>query len=258
MTQNQNNNGCVFEGLDFLKLVWQQEDNCEIETDKQIPKLGKKAPACLEEIGTVLSLLDRMASCWWVCQGGNHKIERLCGKVASNARGALRLLRFGFYDESLVLCRAMGETCNLLNLFVLDKGALKDWRQSSKSDYSKFLPVKVRKRIEELQKSVLIDSQRYQRLSNTVHAHPETSPQSYNILRIPTLGAVPQNEGLLICLNELARPLAIAAIFGALVLDFKHDIEKQIISSAKSLVEQIGGATITDIDGYYRQLSKVE
>ena len=47
------------EGLTFLKLVWKQEDSCEVETDKRIPNLGEKAPVCLEHIGTVLSLLDR-------------------------------------------------------------------------------------------------------------------------------------------------------------------------------------------------------
>ena len=94
-----NEQAAVPEGLSFLNLVWDQEDSCETETDSRIPNMGVKAPKCLEHIGTVLSLLDRMASCWWVCRGGDHLIEYLCGRVASNARAALRLLRFGFYDE---------------------------------------------------------------------------------------------------------------------------------------------------------------
>ena len=177
MTHEQDN-VCVPEGLDFLESVWKQEDDCEVATDKLIPKLGTKAPACLEGIGTVLSLLDRMASCWWVCQGGDHQLERLCGRVASNARGGLRLLRFGFYDESLVLSRTMGEAANLLNLFALDKAVLKNWKEVSQSGHpNEFSPVRVRCRIEDLQESVLIDSQRYKELSvRAVHAQPETSP----------------------------------------------------------------------------------
>ena len=257
MTQDKDNDFCVPEGLDFLELAWKQEDTCEVETDKRIPKLGKKAPACLKEIGTVLSLLDRMASCWWVCQESDHQIERLCGKAASNARGALRLLRFGFYDESLTLCRVVGEISNLLNLFVLDKDALEDWK--TRHQENKLTAVAVRRRIEELQESVPINQQRYRELSKrSVHVNPKTSPQSYNVLGIPTMGAQLQDEGLLICLNELALPLCFATAFGAVLLDLKRNIKKQILSSSRNLGEQIGGATIIDIDAYYRQFSKIE
>ena len=215
----------VPEGLDFLKLVWKQEDKCEIATDKRIPKLGKKAPACLEQVGTMLSLLDRMASCWWVCNGGDHKIERLCGKVASNARGALRLLKLGFYDESLTLCRVMGETTNLLYLFLLDNDVLVKWRTD---DQEKLLPVEVRRKIEEIDGIVPVNQNRYQELSDRVHVNPNTNPQSYNRLAIPTLGAYRQDQGILVCLNEIALPLCVAAFCGASLLDFKHEIKKTI------------------------------
>ena len=232
------------EGFNFLELIWKQEDKCENATDKRILRLGKKAPACLEQIGTVLSLMDRMASCWWVCKGGDHKVERLCGKVASNARGALRLLKFGFYDESLTLCRAMGEIANLLYLFVVDNDALAQWRTD---DQDKLPPVKVRRKIEKLNKIVPVNQQRYRQLSERVHVNPNTSPQAYNILEIPSSGAYRQDEGILLCLNEVALPLCVAAFSGASLLDIENEIKKEIFLASRELCEHIGGVTIVDL-----------
>ena len=209
-----------------------------------VPERLVSLTACLEHVGTVLSLMDRMASCWWVCKGGDHKVERLCGKVASNARGALRLLRFGFYDESLTLCRAMGEISNLLYLFVLDKDALEEWRADHRD---KLPPVDVRRKIEKLNEIVPVNQKRYQQLSELVHVNPNTSPQSYNLLEIPTLGAHQQDEGILLCLNELALPLGVAAFSGVSLLDLKHEIKKKIFLASRKLCEQIGGVTIVEL-----------
>ena len=246
----------VPEGLSFLHLVWDQEDSCETETDRRIPNMGVKAPKCLEHIGTVLSLLDRMASCWWVCRGGDHLIEYLCGRVASNARAALRLLRFGFYDESLLVSRAIGETSNLLQLFYQETGTLEDWIKSSRKDrISKFGPVKVRCRLQSLKTSPVINEERYRLLcERAAHVNPETKPQSHNILGVPAAGAILQEEGLLVCLNELALPLSTTAFFGVILLDLENDIKKTIFSAARTLVEQIGGGTITEIDDYHRHV----
>src|SRR5262245_48629772 len=124
----------VPEGAAFLKLVWDQEDACQRETDTRLPGMGNRAPACFEQIGTVLSLLDRMASCWWACQGGDHIVEYLCGRVASTGRAALRLMRLGFYDESLVLSRGIGEIANLFLLFKEEPRALEEWKVSSRGE----------------------------------------------------------------------------------------------------------------------------
>lgn len=236
----------VPEGVDFLALVWELEDTCENDSDERIPNLGKKASPCLEGTGTLLSLLDRMASCWWGCQGGKHQIEYLLGRVSTNARGALRLLRFGFYDESLTLSRTIGESANLLNLLALDGQALDKWKAShGENNPSCFRPVEVRRRIEEIQGRVLIDRDRYHMLSNNVvHPHSKTKPQTFNPLRIPSAGALVQDEGILICLNELALPLGVATAFGVRLLDIEKDIKKRVVSCAGDLIRQIGGVTI--------------
>ena len=253
MASSQNNDASIPVGSSFLELVWRQENRCEQETDERIPNLGVKAPACLDRIGTALSLLDRMASCWWVCRGGDHLLEYICGRVASNARAALRLLRFGFYDESLLVCRAMGETANLLELFVMDKEALADWKASSRRErLTNFSPVKVRLRLEDLQRSPIIDESRYALLcERAAHVHPETKPQSHNILGVPVAGASLQEAGILVCLNEIAIPLSATVTFGVILLELEKDVREQVLSNARSLAEQIGGAMITEIDEYF-------
>lgn len=198
----------VPEGAQFLRLVWEHEDSCEMQTDAQLPKLGVKAPACVEHIGTVLSLVDRMASCWWKCREGDHLVEYLCGRVASSTRAALRLIRFGFYDEALSLCRSIGEVANLLCLFNEDAAAFEAWMTSSRDTrLREFSPKRIRTRLEGLPARPPIDQERYRLLSElAAHVHPETKPQSHNLLGVPMAGAAFQEQGLLVCVNELAIP----------------------------------------------------
>lgn len=243
------------EGREFLELAWRQDDDCQAETDALLPKLGNKAPATLVHVGTVMSLLDRMASCWWVCRGGDHRIEYLCGRVASNARAAIRLLRFALYDESLALSRAIGETANLLQLFTLDQSALHDWSNAtSNRARNDFSPYKVRVRIENLSQSPAITREHYGLLSGrATHVGPHTVPQAHNILGIPFAGSQVQEEGILVCLNEIAAPLSLVACFGPILLQLDKDIQLMILRRARILAENIGAATITEIDEYRRQ-----
>lgn len=241
--------------LDFLKLIWEREDDNEAATDKLIPNLGSRIPVCLEHLGTVLSLLDRMASCWWTCRRGDHLVEYLCGRVASNARAALRMIRFGFYDEALLLCRSIGETSNLLNLFALDSGSLSDWKAYTRRErLNNFSPMKVRKRLEKIS-SPLIDEDRYRLLSErAAHANPETRPQSHNILQLPSADAHIQQEGIVLCVNELAISLLPAVQYGAKLLDLDSDVKAEIISETRSLSRSIGSITITEIDEYHNRM----
>ena len=256
MSQDSDKDTRVPEETEFLQIVWEQEDECEKETDERLPTMGKRAPACIAQIGTVFSLLDRMASCWWVCRGGDHLIEYLSGRTVSTGRAALRLMRFGFYDESLLLSRSIGEIANLLCLFNEKPNSFEKWKQSSRSERMKeFSPVKVRLGLEAVLGTPPISQERYTLLSErAAHVHPETKPQSHNILGIPVAGAIFQDEGLLVCLNELAIALSLSTLFGALLLDLDKDLRKRIIGCAKTLAEQIGGATITEIGDYHQQV----
>lgn len=245
----------VPEGHRFLEFIWSLEDECQSQTDRQLPDLGKRAPECLKQIGTVLSLMDRMASCWWVCREDDHRIEYLCGRAASTARAVLRLIRLGFYDEALVLSRGLGEIANLMQLFCCDADALDQWKNASPTQIRReFSPVKVRLRLESISMSPAIKEDRYRLLSErAAHVHPGTTPQSHNILGMPIAGAQLQDAGILVCLNELALPLCIIATFGTTLLSLEKETAKYIFSSARNLAEQIGGANITEIDEYQQQ-----
>ena len=117
---------------------------------------------------------------------------------------------------------------------------------------SKFGLRKVRCRLLSLKTLPVINEKRYSLLCERVaHVNPETKPQSHNILGVPAAGAILQGEGLLVCLNELALPLSMTAFFGVILLDLENDIKKRIFSAARSLMEQIGRPSITEIDDYH-------
>lgn len=241
------------EGLDFLKLVSEQEDTCEAETRRRIPSMGKKAPACLQNLGTALSLLDRTASCFWACRGGDHVIEYLAGRVCSLSRAALRLLLFGFYDESLSITRSIGEIANLFLLFNQDAPALAQWSQSNnKQRKEQFRPVKVRLRLEEIEqrKSVnlqilTVDEQRYGALCEAAtHVTPHTKPQAHNPLGLPFAGANFQEAGLIIALNELARATALALIPLPKLLGYDDQKRSEIQGKAATLLESVGNVDV--------------
>ena len=259
MTNISNKDLSVPEGMQFLEFIWQTEDRLEEVTDDRFPSMGEKAPACMEQVGTALSLLDRMSSCWWVCDEGDHTIEYLYGRTASYGRAALRLMRFGFYDESLMLSRSIGEIANLLFLFLSESGSLQRWKMSTRRERREnFAPVEVRKQLEGILGKPPIDQERYSMLSEqSVHVHPQTRPQAHNVLRMPVSGAILfQEAGFLICLNELGLSLAYTLGSGAGLLNLDEDVKKRIMHSTRDLAEQIGGAIITEIDSYYQRNRK--
>ena len=96
-------------GGDFLRVVKDQERRCEETFDEWIPTAGVMAPQTMEALGTALSYLDRIATCWWGCRQGPHVEERMIGRVSSNARVALLGMRSGYYDEVLGLIRQIGK-----------------------------------------------------------------------------------------------------------------------------------------------------
>ena len=180
-------------------------------------------------------------------------MEYLCGRSTSSARAALRLIRLGFYDEALGLCRSLGEVANLLHLFSIDRTTFGTWKALSRSErLREFSPLKIRTLLEERGSGPHIDQERYRLLSKrAAHVNPSTRPQAHNILGIPSAGSVVQEEGLLVSINELALPMALVALFGTQLLELERDVQMEIFSAARSLVEFIGRATICDIAAYH-------
>jgi hypothetical protein len=238
------------EGLEFLTLVRGQEDACEQDTLDRLTKLGKSAPDCMRNLGTVLSLADRMASCFWVCRAGDHVFEYLAGRMASTARAALRLLLFGFYDESLTLTRNIGETANLLFLFSRDEKAFPQWLAlDERQRWNNFRPREVLKKLKKLHLPELIDEDRYSKLSAVgTHVTPDTRPQSHNPLGMPVLGAIFQEGGVLVSLNELAIAVSFAFIAVPKLLDYEDERTDEIRNACRELLKSVGGVNILNCE----------
>lgn len=244
------------EDIEFLKLVWGQEDRCEAETDQRIPSMGVKAPQCLDNLGAVLSLLDRATSCFWGCHGGEHTVEYLTGRVYSSARSSLRLLRFGFYDESLSLTRSIGEIANLLFLFFNDNAAFSRWKASNKKErLANFSPFKVRLALEGLGIPLPMDEERYSQLCEiATHVTPETRPQAHNLVNQPVLGGYFQEAGVLVSLNELASAVALATFAASKLMTLEEERRKYIGQAALKLLRSVGAVDVIQMPQWWEKL----
>src|SRR6185437_12254748 len=119
--------------------------------------MGVNAPACLEQLGQALNTLSGAACCRWGCSNGDHLVEYLLGRAASNGHAAYRL-------------------------FGQDSSALVDWRGATRRErLGKFSPAKVRERLEGMNFRIGIDRDRYAALCEIgVHATPETKPNLHS------------------------------------------------------------------------------
>jgi hypothetical protein len=236
-------------GLDFVQLLSDQEDACEAETRRRISDLGPKISVCLVDLGTLLSLLDRAASCFWGCHGGNHVAEQLACRVCSCARAALRLLLFGLYDESLSITRSIGETANLMLLLTLDQAALAHWGASTpRQRQERFGPDIVRLRLEALNLPVFItEACHAESCEAATHAAPHLKAQADNTPGAPVVGAQFQEAGVVVALTELATALAWASIPLPKLLRCDDRRGAEINDAAAALAAAAGSADIVAV-----------
>jgi len=123
-------------GRKMLRAIGKYEDRCEEATKKYIPRMGKKAPLCYEYLGQLLAYADLIGSCAYGCPGKSedaHAVWNLVARTSSFGRAALRLTKMGFYDETLIIVRNMGEICNLLSLFSLAPETIDEWKKSDRA-----------------------------------------------------------------------------------------------------------------------------
>jgi hypothetical protein len=244
-------------GTDFLDLVREVESQCETRTDDALPKLGVKAPKTYCGLGTVLSLLDRLGSCFWGCQKGDHSVEYLVARAASHGRAALRLMRAGYYDEALTLARGVGELSNLLQLFVVDHCALDEWRKlDEKTRRNCFSALNVRKGLEEQSDlPILVDRDRYGELSGFAsHPDPSNSPQAHNLLGVSTQGGYFQEAGVMLVLNELGLAVGGVAVFGGHLAVINEDLRKNFVSAGADLIRSLGGIHVLTREAMWSEL----
>ncbi|HXA69638.1 MAG TPA: hypothetical protein VNW24_04255 [Stellaceae bacterium] len=236
-------------GVHFLQRVWEREDECQRTTDQLVHKLEANAPQTLAELGTLLSLLDRMASCAWGCAGGSHEIERLVGRCTNLARAAIRLLRSAFYDEALNLVRSLGEITNLLTYFVVAPGAFDRWILADRKQRKEYFgPGPVRTGIRKVLGKVPMDDDHYRRLCESVtHPTPTLVPQAYTHADRPILANIVQPAGVLIVLYELGNMLAIMALSAANIAPLAEAHREDVRESAARLLMSTGEAGITNL-----------
>jgi hypothetical protein len=244
---NPPENKCNLPGMDYLALAKNQEDECEEISSKNWKDLGVKASQCLESIGIVLFLLESYATCIWDCKGGDHILERLVGRTVSSSRASLRLLQFGFYDESLSIIRNIGEIANLILLFSIDNSAFDHWMSLSQDQSSQiFKPSEVRKRLQPLGKVAQINGQRYGILCKIgTHPSPNTVPQRHSLSGKSTLGGYYQAQGALLAMNELAIPLMYIAMCLPKIVDILPEQKEALNDAGKALASSIGGVNLT-------------
>jgi hypothetical protein len=246
--------------LKFLSKTWDFEDECEKDSDREISNLGVKAPKTLNGIGIALSYLDALASCAWGCSNGDHALERLFFRVCNRTRAALRLSRLGFYDESLMLARANGETANLLVLFSSDRTHVEAWRRGD--SWTK-KPVEIRKKLEENQSLLPINGEQYKVLSGlAVHNSPSHAPAAHNVIELPVTPGTFQREGFVLTLNELARPLPHVILAACELITLPKKVKLALLNAGYALAENTGAFSIDNQARYWaeqrRNLAKMQ
>ncbi|MDF5725855.1 MAG: hypothetical protein PUP91_36505 [Rhizonema sp. PD37] len=234
------------EGEDFFKLINKIETQCVQETESNLSTLGNQIPKCYKQLGIVLSLMYRMGCCHWGCHGKEHTIEHLVGRTVTSSMAALRLIKFGYYDEALAIIRNIDEIGNLTFLFYNKHEYIEEWRLlSDRERKNKFSPPKVREILETLKVIVPTDKERYGLLCEIgVHVTPNTTPQTYNLLGKPILGNVYQSLGLIICINELCWAVATVAAPAAKIALIDRKYAEHIFEVAIKLASLIGSIRI--------------
>lgn len=236
----------------FFETLDAQEAACLERTTAWLPSSGMRLPECYRALGTLCSLADRLASCWWGCAKDDHVAQYLVGRALHATRASLVLARSGFYDESLLLARSVGEIGNLMFLFTADPAAYDEWRQlDGKERWSKFRPKKVRDKLVALEVPTPFDGERYALLSeHSAHVTPSLVPQSYNVTARPVGAAYFQEIGFMVALNEMALAFAITVPLASGLTRLPKQRQEEVIAAGRRVLENVGGAQITSLSEF--------
>lgn len=137
---------------------------------------------CMKQIDIILVVLDRIASCGFGCQGGDHLHEQLICKFCNHSNSVRILGESGLNDQAYACYRSMAEILNLITLFWCSTNDLTEFRQIDKKERTKkFSPAKVRTRLKSTGVLSTISSDEYGKLSG-IGVHPDVSvnPNCHN------------------------------------------------------------------------------
>ncbi len=236
-------------GTEYLEHARQIESDCELASDTEIAKAGTKAPECLATFSELLVRMDAVASCFWCCLGGDHRLEYLAGRLVSSSRASLSLLRRGFYDESLNLTRSVGELANLLFLFAQDRSILDSWAGLNDGERRReFSPVKVRLALEAKGLPIPIDKERYSSLSEVAtHFGPRTRPNAHSPDQRPRMGGYFDLASSIAALNELAGAFAIGSFSVAQLVALPNEHKQEVMVCARKPLNSVGAVSLATL-----------
>ena len=191
------------EGNEYWAFSHTAEDGCQLSS---LGAVDLDNDGVSTRLGTVTSLMYRVACCYWGCHGREHTLEYLAGRTCTSAHSAYRLMGFGYYDEALALSRNIAEIGNLVHLFFTENSHIRKWLDLPETDRRcQYSAVNVRRKLESLGSVVPTDRDQYSWLCQVgTHVSPQTVPQAHNSEMRPILGAVFQKDGWAISIESLA------------------------------------------------------
>jgi hypothetical protein len=166
----------------------------------------------------------------------------------------------GFYDESLMLIRSVGEIANLLSLFSERRELFDRWKTlAERPRRQEFSPAEVRRQLENIGTPIRVSTSAYGELSSrAVHVNPGTSPQNFDALGRARGAAFFQDAGLLVCLNELALSLTFVSYAVSQLSHLEKRYKERLLKTGRDLVENTGRIAIDNLPEMWAELRKKE
>jgi hypothetical protein len=217
------------DGIEDVEFTLREAERARLEFASQ-PE--ERLPS-VEIIGKCLNALYQAATCHRGCRGGDHLLERLCGRAYNNSVAAYLLTTQGLHDEAFSLIRGLGELTNLVALLALDTDARAAWIKSDrKQRISEFGPKAVRKRLRSRwpHQRICMNDDWYAELSEGyAHPTPDTWPNRHGGLAF--VGPRREQEGrnevlkaLVLVLTQLS--VFVCGLFG--LTDLAHGIADRL------------------------------
>jgi hypothetical protein len=193
-----------------------------------------------ELVGTSLSALYQAATCYRQCHGGDHMLERLCGRAYNLGCGAYELTLVGLYDEALNLIRSLGEMTNLIMLSALDPPKIQEWLVADrKTRLSKFGPAAIRRMLEN--KGYICATEEWYREMSEGYTHvtPATQPNLHG--GAAWIGGKYEEKGAEKCFGALLYVTTMLAMFVCRFFKF-DDLFKEISAKLREEEEYAPGS----------------
>lgn len=171
----------------------------------------------VQMINRTLDFLDRSLRVHSHQSDDELMVHRLAIRCFNSGAAALRLARCGYYNQCISMVRDIMESTLLLDLFKREPKAIAIWRTASSTDREKnFAPVKVRLRLEDLDKQDGVGPLRrdatYKRFS-TYGAH--ASPEGFVLISPDTMtqiGPFPDAARMKAMVEEIVKYLTFAGV----------------------------------------------